>query len=212
MCKLIKQLSIRHLARLISPPPVTCLRMERGFTDWVNELWQAVRDPAALTVLLLELRQLDHQQLTGCGPRPEVNPWFPPLLFRRLTADELNCVLPLPSTNSLPSNILLVASLLQAILLPMRASVINPDVTFQLIDALGYSLDANSGILAMISGSHIRPNHIAIIIWGVALRLVFNCLHSSDDVCLQEVQKNLNRASFCHHTLLHGSGACGPGK
>jgi hypothetical protein len=153
--QLIKQLSIHHLARLISPT-VICLQMERGFTDCVNALWQAVRDPAALTVLLLELRQLD--QLTGSGPRPEVNPWFPPLLFRRLTADELRCILPLPSTNSLPSNILLVASLLQAILLPMRASVINPDVTFQLIEALGYSLDANSGILALISGSHMCPN------------------------------------------------------
>ena len=146
--------------------------MERGFTDCVNALWQAVSDPAALTALLLELQKLDREQLTVSGPRPEVNPWFPPLLFRRLTADELLCVLPLPSTNSLPSNILLVASLLQAILLPMRASVINPDVTFQLIEALGYSLDANSGILALISGSQICPNHVAIIIRGVGLRLV----------------------------------------
>jgi hypothetical protein len=126
--------------------------MQRSFTDWVDSLWHAVRDPAALTALLLELRQLD-QHHVPVSPCPAVNTWFSPLLYRRLTSDELCCVLPLPSDHASPTSALLVASLLRAILLPMRAKKLNPDAMMQIIDGLEYSLDANSGILAMVSGS-----------------------------------------------------------
>lgn len=122
--------------------------MQRNFVDSVNELWQAVRDAAALTALLSDLRQL----APPCPPPAAVTPWFPPLLYRLLSPEELSCVLPLPCNDASPPGASLATALLRAVLLPMRANIINPDVTVQLIHALQYSLDANSGILAMISG------------------------------------------------------------
>lgn len=129
--------------------------MQRNFADVVNMLWHSIRDTIALTTLLSDLCCLDRERAllsssttaTSSSPSlPAVNLWFSPLLFRLLTPEELSCALPLPRGHNLS------AALLRAVLLPMRAKALNPDVTVQLVDALGYSLDANSGILAMITG------------------------------------------------------------
>jgi hypothetical protein len=126
---------------------------QRNFVDSVNALWQAVRDASALTALLSHLREL----VPCAPPSAAVTPWFPPLLYRLLSPEELSCVLPLPCNDASSPGASLATALLRAVLLPMRANVINPDVTVQLTDALQYSLDANSGILAMISGRRPAP-------------------------------------------------------
>jgi hypothetical protein len=124
--------------------------MALSFEAAVDALWLAVRDAQSLAAALANLRQLDNQH-PHAASAAAVCPWFPPLLFRLLHPEQLSCILPLqpdppPSTASLP------AALLRALLLPMRAKLLNPNVTLQLVDALGYSLDASSGILAIISG------------------------------------------------------------
>ncbi len=129
--------------------------MQRNFVDVVNALWQAVRDASALAELLADLRQLHHERAISSSPA--VNIWFSPLLYHLLTPDELRTNLPQPCTNASPHDRALATALLRAILLPIRAKTINPDVTLQLLDALGYSLDANHGILAMISGESKHP-------------------------------------------------------
>lgn len=136
--------------------------MQRNFVDVVNALWQAVRDASALAALLADLRQLHHERAISLSPA--VNIWFSPLLYHLLTPDELSTNLPQPCTTASPHDRALATALLRAILLPMRAKTINPDVTLQLLDALGYSLDANHGILAMISGKS-KPPVIAFLLF-----------------------------------------------
>ena len=126
--------------------------MQRSFADIVDDLWHVIRDNTALTALLLHLSQLDAQRPPPPTAAPAVNPWFPPLLFRCLTPEELSCVLPLPCAGAPPSSVALAAALLRAILLPMRAKLLNEEVTMQVVDALGYSMDASCGVLAMLSG------------------------------------------------------------
>jgi hypothetical protein len=167
--------------------------MQHSFTDCVGALWHAVKDPPALTALLLPLRQLDHQPASPSAT-PAVNPWFPPLLYRRLTSEELRCVLPL-GLHPPPPNALLVASMLQAILLPMRAKIINPDVTLQLIEALDYSLDAKSGIIAMISGLCLDKTRSLGFRFPLTLP------------CPQATQQTSPAASRCPHTRHPGSAA-----
>jgi hypothetical protein len=120
------------------------------FVDVVNALWRSVKDSAALSAQLSELVENGHQPPSASAPL--LPPWFPPLLFRYLSAEQLRCILPLPISDAPQSHVALVSALLRAVLLPMRAKVINPEVTMHLIVALGYSLDASSGVLALISG------------------------------------------------------------
>jgi hypothetical protein len=124
--------------------------MAISFEAAVDMLWLAVKDTLSLTASLAHLRQLDHQH-SRVSAATATSLWFPPLLFRLLQPEQLCCILPLqPNAPTVFSS--LPAALLRAILLPMRSKVINPDATLQLLDALEYSLDASSGILAMISG------------------------------------------------------------
>ena len=111
---------------------------------------------------LADLRQLHHER--AISSPPVVNIWFSPLLYHLLTPDELSTNLPQPCANASPHDRALATALLRAILLPIRAKTINPDVTLQLLDALGYSLDANHGILAMISGKS-KPPVIAFLLF-----------------------------------------------
>ncbi len=166
--------------------------MQRSFTDAVNALWQAVRDTAALTALLSDLCQCDRERalFNPSSSLPAVNFWFSPLLFRLLTPEELATILPQPRTDALSCGHDLSAALLRAVLLPMRAKFLNSDVTLRLIDALEYSLDANNGIIAIISSNQ-----------RVALHLHFLPIQTS----IQAMPTTSSWAFLHHRTRRHGA-------